>query len=81
MLRVEIEDHGIGMSAEAAQKLFVSFQQHQTLAIGNTGLGSTWARKWRHRGASVVWKVDEMAGQEVCYDFLYLTDQIVCTRR
>eukprot|EP01031_Cornospumella_fuschlensis_P030796 gene30796-37206_t len=44
-LRIEVEDQGIGMSAEARQKLFCPFQQHQTLAIGSTGLGLFSLRK------------------------------------
>eukprot|EP01031_Cornospumella_fuschlensis_P022953 gene22953-27932_t len=38
-LRIEVEDQGIGMSEEAREKLFMPFQQNQSLAIGSTGLG------------------------------------------
>ncbi|RYH07579.1 response regulator [archaeon] len=39
LLRIEVEDQGIGMSEETRAKLFAPFQQHQAMTIGSTGLG------------------------------------------
>lgn len=45
ILRIEVEDQGIGMSQKAMRHLFSPFQQQQVLAIGSTGLGLFSLRK------------------------------------
>lgn len=80
-LRLEVEDHGVGMSVEAMNNLFSPFQQSQRLA-GGTGLGLySMAKRVEalHGDCGVSGRRDKKKGSLFWFRFPYRPDEEMAT--